>query len=153
MSWRGPASSRIAALPASMQLAAPRRWPPTTAPPPCPHPPPPARAQSEPYPADYSPASVARWPLLQRIRQKSVALVLNIHGNAPEHPQGNVLLRRAAADFAVPLLTNMNLVSMFADALEENARNPMVGLSPQTLFDYYAREKASDAWTGATEFH
>lgn len=76
-----------------------------------------------------------------------------VTGNRPENPQGNFLLRRACADFNVPLLTNGNLVSMFADAMEENARTPLVGLQPGQLADFYAREKASDAWTSPTEFH
>ena len=106
-----------------------------------------------PYPSDYDARTVAAWPLLGLIRTKAAGLVINVDGNAAAHAQGNYLLRRAACDFAVPLMTNMNLVAAFADAMEENARRPLVGLSPQTLFDHYAKEKASDAWTGATEFH
>lgn len=91
--------------------------------------------------------------MLARIREKAVGLVINIDGTAPADAQGNYLLRRAACDFAVPLMTNMNLVAAFADAMEENAKRPLAGLSPQTLFDHYAKEKASDAWTSPSEFH
>jgi carbamoyl-phosphate synthase (ammonia) len=90
---------------------------------------------------------------MSRIREKAVDLVVNIHGNKPTQPQGNFLIRRAASDFAVPLLTNVHLLEMLADALEENARAPMVGLHPTTLFDFYAREKPSEAWTHERDFH
>ncbi len=56
-------------------------------------------------------------------------------------------------DFAVPLLTNSKLVKMFADAMEKNTREPMIGLKPDALFEYYRGEKASDAWTSPSEFH
>jgi carbamoyl-phosphate synthase (ammonia) len=56
-------------------------------------------------------------------------------------------------DFSVPLLTNPNLVTMFADAMEKHSRTPMVGLKPASLFDHYRAEKASDAWTNPSEFH
>lgn len=105
------------------------------------------------YPAEYSDAALAEWPLLRMIKDKKIDLAMIVTGNRPENPQGNFLLRRACADFNVPLLTNGNLVSMFADAMEENARTPLVGLQPGQLADFYAREKASDAWTSPTEFH
>lgn len=91
--------------------------------------------------------------MLSRIRAKTVGLVINLNGAEPADAQGNYLLRRAACDFAVPLMTNLNLVAAFADAVEENVRRPLAGLSPQTLFDHYAKEKSSDAWTSPTEFH
>ena len=43
---------------------------------------------------------------------------------------------------------------MLADALEEHyTKNTLIGLKPEALGDYYAREKVADAWTGAAEFH
>lgn len=53
----------------------------------------------------------------------------------------------------MPLLTNVKLVTMFADAMEKHTREPMVGLVPTSLFEYYRAEKPSDAWTSPTEFH
>ena len=65
----------------------------------------------------------------------------------------NYQVRRTAVDFGVPLLTNINLVTMFADAMEHHAAKPMVGLSPSSLYDYSQAEKATDAWTSPSEFH
>ena len=65
----------------------------------------------------------------------------------------NYQVRRTAVDFGVPLLTNINLVKMFADAMEKHSRTPMVGLTPDSLFDYYRAEKNEDAWTSPSEFH
>jgi carbamoyl-phosphate synthase (ammonia) len=65
----------------------------------------------------------------------------------------NYHIRRTAVDFAVPLLTNPQLVAMFATAMEHNAKSPMVGLRPSSLYDHYRAEKASDAWTSPSEFH
>ncbi len=65
----------------------------------------------------------------------------------------NYQVRRTAVDFGVPLLTNISLVNMFADAMERHSRKPMVGLTPDSLYDYYQAEKASEAWTSPSEFH
>ena len=73
--------------------------------------------------------------------------------STPTHAVLNYQVRRTAVDFGVPLLTNLNLVTMFADAMEKHSKNPMVGLLPSSLYDYYHAEKASDAWTSPTEFH
>jgi len=67
--------------------------------------------------------------------------------------ESNYLVRRTAVDFAVPLLTNVKLMTMFADAMEVHSKTPMVGLVPSSLFEYYRNEKPSDAWTAPTEFH
>lgn len=66
---------------------------------------------------------------------------------------GNYAIRRTAVDFAVPLLTNVKLVTMFADAMEKEKAHPMVGLHPSSLADHYRKEKSSDAWTNPAEFH
>jgi carbamoyl-phosphate synthase (ammonia) len=65
----------------------------------------------------------------------------------------NYHLRRTAVDYGVPLLTNPNLVAMFANAMTAHAHKPFVGLSPESLFDHYRAEKPSDAWTAPSEFH
>ena len=44
-------------------------------------------------------------------------------------------------------------VRMFADAMTAHSRKPMVGLSPDSLFDHYRHEKPTDAWTHEAEFH
>lgn len=65
----------------------------------------------------------------------------------------NYIIRRTAVDFAVPLLTNVKLFTLLADALERHTKNPMVGLIPESLHEYYRKEKPSEAWTKASEFH
>jgi carbamoyl-phosphate synthase (ammonia) len=92
----------------------------------------------------------------------------------------NFQIRRTAVDFGVPLLTNIKLVSMFADAITQHKQvtflsvlliasvkpgnysgcispfciqKPRVGLVPQSLADHYRAEKNSEAWTSPTEFH
>jgi hypothetical protein len=66
---------------------------------------------------------------------------------------GDYLVRRTAVDHAVPLLTNPNLVAMFAAAIARHTASPMVGLTPSSLFEYYKAEPVSEAWTAPTEFH
>lgn len=103
------------------------------------------------YPTEVDGAS----DLLALVKDGKVDLVVNLPSSDPASTNlaTNYLLRRTAVDFAVPLLTNVKLVSMFADAMDKEAREPMVGLHPSSLFDYYRKEKASDAWTDPTEFH
>jgi carbamoyl-phosphate synthase (ammonia) len=142
----------------------------------------PARAlcllQSLPYPTSGEAAEVARSPLLQLIRDGKVDLVINVPNakttqkgvctpqlrapppirpsracRRPSPAESNYLVRRTAVDFAVPLLTNVKLVTMFADAMDAHAKSPMVGLVPSSLYEYYRAEKPSDAWTAPTEFH
>ena len=67
--------------------------------------------------------------------------------------QNNYLIRRTAMDFSVPLLTNLPLARLFADAMADHKENPMQGLKPESLFDYYDSETAEDAWSAPNEFH
>ena len=65
----------------------------------------------------------------------------------------NYLSRRTAVDFGVPLLTNAQLFTMFAESLEKSNKGEMPFTQAESLFDYYAGEKESEAWTGDKEFH
>ena len=47
----------------------------------------------------------------------------------------------------------MNLVKVFADAVYQHKEEKLVGLEPSSLFEHYAKESDSDAWTSPSEFH
>jgi carbamoyl-phosphate synthase (ammonia) len=91
---------------------------------------------------------------LSDVKQGRVELVINLsnpqNGDARE---ANALVRRAAVDHAVPLMTNPKLVAMLAESLDAHATRPMVGLLPGALADFYRAEKDTDAWTSKNEFH
>lgn len=87
------------------------------------------------------------------IKNQEVGLVINVPTHNSKRLEDNYLMRRHAVDFGVPLLTNMNLVMMFSNAVYKHKQEGMVGLEPKTLFEHYAKEEDSDAWTNADEFH
>lgn len=87
------------------------------------------------------------------IRNGEIGLVINIPTHKSTHLEDNFLMRRTSVDFGVPLLTNMNLVKTFTDAMYIHKKDKLVGLDPHTLFEHYAKESDADAWTDPTEFH
>ncbi len=93
--------------------------------------------------------------VLDLIKNKEVGLVVNIPNHRSKRLEDNYLMRRSAVDFGIPLLTNMNLVKCFTDAVYTNKMEPgkMVGLHPHTLFEHYETESENEAWTGPREFH
>lgn len=70
--------------------------------------------------------------------------------NLPTHDgknlKDNYTIRRTAVDFGIPLLTNFNLVKLFTSAMVQDKKSKLVGLDPNSLFDYYEREKPEEAW-------
>lgn len=91
--------------------------------------------------------------MVRMIKDADVDLVVNLPNPYSEQPLHNYHIRRTAVDFNVPLLTNVKLFSMFADAIDKHTREPMVGLKPESLFTYYEQEKDEEAWTDPKEFH
>jgi carbamoyl-phosphate synthase (ammonia) len=93
--------------------------------------------------------------VLDLIRNNEVGLVINIPTHKSKRLEDNYLMRREAVDFGIPLLTNMNLVKYFTNAVYTNKMEPgkMVGLHPQSLFEHYENESDNEAWTGPREFH
>ena len=71
----------------------------------------------------------------------------------PPAAYGDYIVRRTAVDHAIPLVTNVQLVALLAAALARHARDPLVGLSPESLFEHYRAEAPKDAWTSPSEFH
>ena len=87
------------------------------------------------------------------IKNDEIGMVINIPTYESKRLEDNYLMRRTAVDFGLPLLTNVNLVKVFADAAHAHQGHKLVGLTPTTLFEHYAQESDSDAWTDKTEFH
>jgi len=92
---------------------------------------------------------------LDMIRSNEIGLVINIPTYESKRLEDNFLMRRTAVDFGVPLLTNMNLVKVFTDAIYKNkmGKGQMVGLYPQSLFEHYLKETDADSWTNPKEYH
>jgi carbamoyl-phosphate synthase (ammonia) len=101
------------------------------------------------YPTDTSGARTA----VDMIRDEEIGMVINIPTHQSKRLNDNFQMRRSAVDFGTPLLTNLNLVKMFADSVYLHKKEGLTGLEPTTLFEHYAAEKDSDAWTSPTEFH
>lgn len=92
---------------------------------------------------------------MDMIKSNDICLVVNIPTHESDRLEDNFLMRRTAVDFGVPLLTNLNLVKCFTDAVYRNETDEgkMVGLHPKTLFEHYESEEDSDAWTDPAEYH
>jgi len=85
------------------------------------------------------------------IKSGTIGMVINIPTYESKRLEDNFQMRRTAVDFGIPLLTNVQLVKVFADAVQAHDRDS--GLEPTTLFEHYQDEKSSDAWTNPGEFH
>ena len=87
------------------------------------------------------------------IREKDIDLVVNVPTYESKRLEDNFMMRRSAVDFGIPLMTNMNLFKVFADAAHTYKKGELIGLDATTLFEHYQAESDSDAWTDPTEFH
>lgn len=102
---------------------------------------------------DYPTSKSSDMNAMDVIKAKEVDLVVNIPAHTSTRLEDNFLLRRTAVDFGIPLLTNMQLFQTFTDACAKHKKGELVGLKPTSLFEHYAKEEVSDAWTKPTEFH
>lgn len=84
--------------------------------------------------------------VIDHIRSKKIDLVINLPTAESKRLEDNYAVRRTAVDHGIPLLTNLNLVKLFTNSLTYNKKKKLVGLDPDSLFDYYAREKPEEAW-------
>lgn len=101
------------------------------------------------YPTD---EGTTRKPnLVELIKSGNIGMVINIPTYKSKRLEDNYQMRRTAVDFGIPLLTNINLVRVFANAVQEHNRDH--GLEPRTLFEHYKTESSADAWTNPDEFH
>eukprot|EP00611_Tribonema_gayanum_P008561 TRINITY_DN1813_c0_g3_i4.p1 TRINITY_DN1813_c0_g3~~TRINITY_DN1813_c0_g3_i4.p1 ORF type:complete len:553 (+),score=213.70 TRINITY_DN1813_c0_g3_i4:368-2026(+) len=99
------------------------------------------------------PSSKESPTVLQYLRDRNVDLVVNLPTSDSVRLEDNYTIRRTAVDLNIPLLTNLNLVQLFAEAMGQFKKQELVGLLPESLFDYYEREKPEEAWTNPKEFH
>ena len=90
---------------------------------------------------------------IEMIKNDEFGLVINIPTHKSTRLEDNFNMRRSAVDYGVPLLTNMNLVKCFSDAMYKYQHEGMVALEPKTLFEHYEKESNADAWTDPSEFH
>ncbi|XP_077997955.1 carbamoyl-phosphate synthase [ammonia], mitochondrial-like isoform X2 [Glandiceps talaboti] len=65
------------------------------------------------------------------IQNKEIDLVINLPNQNTKHVKNNYLIRRSAIDSGTPLLTNFELVKLFAEALDQ-----MGNLDTSSLFHY-----------------
>ena len=91
--------------------------------------------------------------VLEKLRANEIHLVVNIPAHTSKRLEDNFLMRRTSVDHGIPLLTNLQLFKTFTDACEKHKKGELVGLDPHSLFEHYAKESDSDAWTSPTEFH
>jgi carbamoyl-phosphate synthase (ammonia) len=107
--------------------------------------------QLVPYPTEES--TEANPNCIDMIKNDKISLVINIPTYESKRLEDNYQMRRCAVDFGIPLLTNMNLVKMFASSMHKYHKDGMIALEPKTLFEHYAAETDADAWTSPSEFH
>lgn len=104
------------------------------------------------YPTEEDPLSDVP-SAIELIKNEDVGLVINIPTHESTRLEDNYLMRRTAVDYGIPLLTNTQLVKVFADAVYKQTKGDVMDLAPKTLFEHYAQETDADAWTDPTEFH
>ncbi|CAM9447351.1 unnamed protein product, partial [Choristocarpus tenellus] len=100
------------------------------------------------------PSTLVRFPSAQgtapnvvdHLREKKIDLVINLPTHESKMLEDNYAIRRTAVDFGIPLLTNLPLVKLFTGAVTMHKKKELVGLTPDSLFDYYSREKPEEAW-------
>lgn len=102
-----------------------------------------------PYPTE--PSTDDKPNAVEMIKSGQIGLVINIPTYESERLEDNYLMRRTAVDFGIPLLTNTQLVKVFANSVREHDRDK--GLEPKTLFEHYQTETDADKWTHPSEFH
>ncbi|MES1916988.1 MAG: hypothetical protein MHM6MM_008753, partial [Cercozoa sp. M6MM] len=85
------------------------------------------------------------------IRDQEIDLVFNLPSQ--DDQEEAYVLRRAAVDFGVPLLTNLSLLDLFAHAVAKHKSGDVLAMQPKSLFDYYKAEEVDEAWTSSNEFH
>lgn len=101
------------------------------------------------YPTDEGSSSKPN--AVDLIKSGDIGMVINVPSHESKRLEDNYHMRRTAVDFGVPLLTDTNLVKVFANAVQEHDRDH--GLEPKTLFEHYQAESSADAWTNPDEFH
>ncbi|KAL3916739.1 MAG: hypothetical protein SGILL_005041, partial [Bacillariaceae sp.] len=81
-----------------------------------------------PYPTEEGTAEKPN--AVDMIKSGDIGLVINIPTYESKKLEDNYLMRRTAVDFGIPLLTNTQLVKVFASSVQEHDRDQ--GLEPKT---------------------
>jgi carbamoyl-phosphate synthase large subunit len=80
--------------------------------------------------------------VLQHLQERAVDLVINIPKNSAEDELANdYLIRRKAADFGIPLITNIQLAQRFVEAISKKS---LAELRIKSWQEYFLQ------WTPAT---
>jgi len=87
------------------------------------------------------------------LREGKIDLTINVPTHESTRLEDNYAIRRTSVDFGIPLLTNAQLVKMFADAAHLRKKGELHALDAKSLFQIYEEEKVDDAWTEDKEFH
>uniref|UniRef100_A0A8C5HYW5 Carbamoyl-phosphate synthase [ammonia], mitochondrial n=1 Tax=Gouania willdenowi TaxID=441366 RepID=A0A8C5HYW5_GOUWI len=88
------------------------------------------------------PANPVCWPTQNDhntsllIREGDIDLVVNLPNNNTRHVKDNFLIRRMAVDYGVPLITNYQVVKLFAEAIHNAGE-----LDTTSLFHYRQKSK------------
>jgi len=91
--------------------------------------------------------------VLEHLKNGKIDLVINLPTPESKQVENNYLMRRTAVDFGVPLLTNIHLTKLFAEAITKYKKGELIGVQSKNLFDYYDAEAPEEAWTSPSEFH
>ena len=91
--------------------------------------------------------------VLTYLKTGKIDLTINVPTFESKKVKENFLMRRTSVDFGIPLLTNIQLVSVFADAINEYKKGELKGLDSKSLFEHYQKESPGDFWTASNEFH
>eukprot|EP00624_Nannochloropsis_granulata_P001435 evm.model.NODE_17153_length_11069_cov_25.388834.2 len=91
--------------------------------------------------------------VLEHLKNGKIDLVINLPTPESKQVENNYLMRRTAVDFGVPLLTNIHLTKLLAEAITKYKKGELIGVQSKNLFDYYDAEAPEEAWTSPSEFH
>ena len=74
------------------------------------------------------------------LRDGDIDLCINLPNEHSKMIADNYTIRRAAVDFAVPLLNDYVTARLFVEALAEHHDQPMMGMQLKSLHDHYSDE-------------
>ena len=90
------------------------------------------------------------------ISNEDIDLVVNLpslSSSGGTEAKNNYVTRRTAVDFGIPLVTNPQIFQMLVTALGKHKEGKLQFSKAESLFDFYAKEKPEETWTGPSEFH
>mmetsp|Transcript_7910 Transcript_7910/g.8119 ORF Transcript_7910/g.8119 Transcript_7910/m.8119 type:complete len:81 (+) Transcript_7910:239-481(+) len=79
------------------------------------------------------------------IEEQKIDMVINIPTHKSKRLEYNFLTCCMTVNFGIPLLTNMQLVKVFAEAVIMHEKDGLVGFDPESWFEHYKDEKNDGA--------